>query len=540
MANEYSGDNKPTFISVRFQTADLSFSPRNCLWVKGSSSGICLGNKDSGESSFHQIVLASVFRDTKDIQSPNKILLFVRGNRRPFLVPADIIRFSDFPDAAKNNLISSLRNLMYFFYEKNPEIIFDDNTRIFLDGKTPVDLSKDILVLSTALGKALDWENTYQNQTKINILSKIKTDVVQEVAASTPQTAAIQRGILSDEIKAPERRPQNAGLQIPILDKIKPAEDISHYDGLKSEKQVAENIKRWTDRSALYCAFFLLGGFLFPLLKPSILFQTTVFIWPWNTMGMGNNEVSRAAMATYSMGQNMVLWTLLPLMAGIITLIIRRFRKSPVRFIGLFGAGSVTFLLLIIALIRESEIFGIMFLPPTIAAGVMISLAVASAALIATANRTRKWFDTSKFLRIISGTGGTLLALFVIMPVLASSGEWRSWPMILLYFSIFFYAVMGIISASQGTANRLFLDKISFVSRISLIWLPFAALIAQASSNNPVVAYVIGSGGGAIHIFVSIVKAVLIYYGCVFLMTTGLVEFMAWLIIHREYGKEAK
>ena len=99
---------------------------------------------------------------------------------------------------------------------------------------------------------------------------------------------------------------------------------------------------------------------------------------------------------------------------------------------------------------------------------------------------------------------------------------------------------MGIISASQGTANRLFLDKISLISRISLIWLPFAGLIAQASSNNPVVTYVIGSGGGTIHISVSVVKAVLIYYGSVFLMTIGLVEFLAWLIIHREYGKEAK
>jgi hypothetical protein len=215
-------------------------------------------------------------------------------------------------------------------------------------------------------------------------------------------------------------------MQTQTKDRIKQAEDRFHYNGLKSENQAEEEIKSWTDRNALYSAFFLLGGFLFPILKSSMLFQTAVFIWPWNTIGLGNNEVTRAAMATYSTGQNMVLWTLLPLMAGIITLTTRSFRNSSVRFIGMFGTGVAILLFLTTALIKEAEILGIIFLPTTIAAGVMILLAVASAALIATANRIRKWFDTRKFPRIISGTGGTLLALFIIMPVLAGSGEWLS------------------------------------------------------------------------------------------------------------------
>jgi uncharacterized membrane protein len=287
-----------------------------------------------------------------------------------------------------------------------------------------------------------------------------------------------------------------------------------------------DGIDLWTQQGIKTFAYLLIGGFVLPLFKHSMLFSSSVLVWPWNIMGLGIDEQKAAAMATVSLPEYMLVWGLLPLGVSIGLLIGRQFMPLRSLTAALFLAGIASLTLMLVVFYEEAEILGLMFTPPTAGAGIMVLLAVVAGALVAGANHLRKRFSVAMPIRILLGIGGGIMVVLMALQLFAASSGWAAWSMMALYLLMMGYGVLGLLSAFRPEPEDALLQRISFVARVILWWAPVACLIAQNWLTDPYTDLVTSAGGGFFNIFVSVTKCFLIYYGFSFLMALGFTAYL--------------
>jgi len=289
---------------------------------------------------------------------------------------------------------------------------------------------------------------------------------------------------------------------------------------------IREEIYSWTQQGAKISAWLLLGGFSLPLLKHSVIFNSSALVWPWNILGFGVDAQGAAAMATFSIPGHLAAWGLLPAIVATVILAVRRAVSLRGLAAAMFLAGTVSLALMLVVLYKEAEILGLMFTPPTAGAGIMILLVAVGGAFVAGANHLRKRSCEAKPARALSGIGGGLIILLAALQLFASSGGWAAWSMKVLYLLLIGYGILGLLSASRPEPEDALLQRNSFVARAVLWWAPVACFVAQNWQTDPFTGFVTGGGGGAVNILISVAKCFLIYYSFAFLMALGLTAYL--------------
>ena len=483
----------PRAIACQIGKSELIYTPVPANRITACPDGIHFNRMDAGCTAFSQLALVSVFLAPPDNQL--KILFFIHGRKRPIIGDGPKIAYADFPDVRADSMVGSSRNLIHYLYRVNNALCVDAGTQAFINGAPPQKLTMDPDILATALGK------------EIGKLPPPKTPEKAPGIQGTPSPPPISPVKPVSEKIAPVPAP-------------KPVVTPSPAPTLSTEQKHVQTLDNRVRKMAFLSGVMLIAGFLMPLLKSSVLFNTTAVVWPWQIMGMGmENMTTNAAMATLSSGKHMLVWGLLPLIAGGISLFLSRRASLPHLSMAMVAIGAAMLILLMTVLIDEAEILGLMFVPPTTAAGVMMLIMIVSGMCIAIANYLQKRFDTMAMLKWFTLVGGFFLVVGMGLQLLIAEGGWKGWSMILLYMGMILYGAVALTGAIRGHSNA---SQLSTLLRVILWWAPVACLIAQRWSSNDFVGYVIGGGGGLPHIFSSVVKCFLIYYGSAFLMAAGL------------------
>lgn len=479
----------PRVINGHTGTSELIYSPVPANRITPCPDGIHFNRMDAGCTAFSQLALVSVFLTPPDNQL--KILFFIHGRSRPIIGDGHKIAYADFPDVRADSMVGSSRNLIHYLYMTNNSLCVDPGTLAFLKGAPPQDLAMDPEILATALGKEI---------------GKIPPPM------ASPKAPGIRKTPVSPAKTATEK---SARAPVP-----KPVHRPSPAPMSSPEPDPLQGLTTGVRKMAFLSGLMLIAGFLMPLLKSSVLFNTTVVVWPWQVMGLGiENTTINAAMATLSNGKHMLIWGMLPLVAGGISIFLSR-RSSPSHLsMAIAAIGATMLILLMIVLIDEAEILGLMFIPPTAAAGVMMLIVIVSGMCIAIANHLQKRVDTIPMMKGFTLVGGFLLMVGMGLQLLIADGGWNGWSMNLLYLGMILYGAMALTGAIRGHSTP---SRLSALLRAILWWAPVACLIAHKWSSNDFVGYVVGGGGGLPHIFSSVVKCFLIYYGSAFLLAAGL------------------
>jgi len=148
---------KPSLLGVpRMVRGSIAFQPQPSSRLTGWQNGVNVNRNDVDKILFQQIRLLSAFTDIGQGEDQAQLLLFVEGFKRPFLVDAHQIKYSDFPAVEEETSASSLRKFLEFLFSKNPEIGFDKATWDFVQGDYPQVLESDLLSMATALAREME------------------------------------------------------------------------------------------------------------------------------------------------------------------------------------------------------------------------------------------------------------------------------------------------------------------------------------------------------------------------------------------------
>jgi hypothetical protein len=302
-------------------------------------------------------------------------------------------------------------------------------------------------------------------------------------------------------------------------------------------EQVTKDCEIWLDHSGRWASVLLLLGFAWPLYKTSLLATRSLVIWPWSLLGSPDSPLMAAALATPSGQETFLPWALVALGAGMIAGLLRYVPALSVRVALMTGVGSIALVLLLVVYYREAEILGLAFTPPTRGAGVVLFTFLLSTALVVVSNRLRKVYVTSTALRIMAGIGGLLVGLLLILAVVGGEGPWTAWSMILLYLLLGGQASLSLYSAVTPEVGETVTTTSSRLTRFIIGWSPLAVVIAQVTTSDPYLQYVIEGGGGCLNTLLAVSKGFLMYFGSAYLMTLGLAGIMTILLARRIEGK---
>lgn len=532
----------PTLVEYHLGISDIRCSPLPINRITQGQGGININRVDKQDIPFQDIVLLSVYENT-DVADSN-MLLFLKGFKQPFNCDCFKITYSDFFDVKGNTMQDSIRRFADYLLSNNQHLLFDKNTYAFVQGGKLPEFNGDVVQLTTALSAALTQMDSDSPALKTapestpNITPKPEpaTEAAgQRIVAETqnqPTLAACPKcgqnhtqgqlecshcGVVFAKWHKKKEQEQQAALQ---TNQSNDAPVESDYDWELDE------IDLWTQQRIKSFAYLLIAGFVLPLFKHSMLFGSSVLVWPWNIMGLGIDEKKAVAMATVAFPEHMLAWGLLPLGVAIALLSGRLLMPLGSLTAALFLAGITSLTLMLTVFYEEAEILGLMFTPPTAGAGIMILLVVVAGALVAGSNHLRKRFSAALPIRVLSGLGGGIMVALMGLQLFASSGGWAAWSMMLLYLLMIGYGVLGLLSAFRPEPEDALLQRISFVARVILWWAPVACLIAQNWLTDPYTDLVTSAGGGFLNIFVSVTKCFLIYYGFSFLMALGFTAYL--------------
>ena len=143
--------------------ASIYYSPLTVPFISGNPAGMDFNRRDMEPISCSDIRLISFFVEKQGNTSLRRMLFFVRGFRRPYLVTASKIRYRQFVDEDTMTVFESARRFILFFLARNPDIFVDENTDAFLHGKRPFEVGRPLLDYVTALGKAVDSDGVCQD-----------------------------------------------------------------------------------------------------------------------------------------------------------------------------------------------------------------------------------------------------------------------------------------------------------------------------------------------------------------------------------------
>jgi hypothetical protein len=142
-------------IQPRLGAGTLAYSPLNLASVASAAEGLDLGHQQLGPTPFSSLRLISVFARNQGGQPAYRMLLFLHGHRRPFLIEGHRIHYGEFPLEPSDTVIKRLRDFVQHLCRRHPDVALDAATYEFLTGKPPLSLERDPLVLATALGETL-------------------------------------------------------------------------------------------------------------------------------------------------------------------------------------------------------------------------------------------------------------------------------------------------------------------------------------------------------------------------------------------------
>jgi hypothetical protein len=301
----------------------------------------------------------------------------------------------------------------------------------------------------------------------------------------------------------------------------------------------------WTLRAAKASGVLLLAGFLWPLVKTSLLFgEEVVVVWPWSLWG-GDGAIWAAAAPAEPSGK-WVSWSLLPLFGALAAFGLRRLRAPPRRAAGMFCSGLALLVLLLWPYSEEALIYGVLFLGPQPSLQLFLCGLGAGGALVAVANHLRRSFTVHRLPRVLSGIGGTLTLGLVFAPIadgspvaalLIDGAAWRTaWALEVTLAALIAYAALGLASAFRLVPGEQILFHLGLAPRLLLGWLPLAYLLTREALGGGFATVVLEGGGGALAAFMAVVKSSATHYGAAILVAAGLA---AWLEARLERGYAA-
>jgi hypothetical protein len=286
----------------------------------------------------------------------------------------------------------------------------------------------------------------------------------------------------------------------------------------------------WTRRGLSFAATLILIGSALPLLKHSVLLGSSVWIWPWTLMNPGSTAESAAATATWSTGQNYAAFLWLPIIAGFLAVFLAYSRPLIFRSAGSFLLGGGFLVVMLARLTAENEIYGLSFVPPTAAGGILTTVVVLALAVVATANRLRKRASGVKSLRIASGLAGAFLVLAFSLALLGGQDAWTGWSVRLVCASAIAYGAVAVRAALARHPSPQLLGASSLLIRAIAIAAPVACLIAQLGVDDPFTNMVVAGGGGFANVFFSILRSWAIYSGGALLLAHGLAGWASQIV----------
>lgn len=288
--------------------------------------------------------------------------------------------------------------------------------------------------------------------------------------------------------------------------------EINDLDALMfaTESWVAAGMKRY--------GILLIVGFSLPLLKHSALMGESLILWPWDLLSGPSNLTKAAAMATESAPDNIVLWVLLPLIAGVVIIFLNLTENFRLKCYGSLLIGCLTLALMLTWLYQSAEILGLAFMPPTIAAGILCFINILCLAIIASVNHVKKQIDLGSFWHRSQWISGILLCLTALFYAFGSDRAWATIPMQIGYFLMFIIGANAIRHGFWVIDDETALKVMSLLIRATLVWVFVATLIAQTNVKDPYLYYVVQSGGGWMQVFISSSKVWLTYGVCCFVI----------------------
>jgi hypothetical protein len=145
---------------------------------------------------FSQVLLMAVYEPPSALGGETKLMVFTSGSKRPLALNASSIKYWQFQGISSSSAGLSLRQFIAYVYARTPSVMLDAPTSRYLDGSLPRQLDVDESILSSALGKALAFENLFAEPVAgmaksrpgmEDILSKLKQ-------ASSPEPEKVARG----------------------------------------------------------------------------------------------------------------------------------------------------------------------------------------------------------------------------------------------------------------------------------------------------------------------------------------------------------
>lgn len=146
---------KVKVIEPRLLSPTLAYSPLRANRIGGAPSGLHIQHSEAGEVAFDALRLASVISTVESGQQVYHLILFVSGNRRPYLATANVVHYTDFPIPPSDTMLPRLRAFVAYLIEQNPALGIDRGTYDFLLGKPVRALDRDVTALTTSLGEVL-------------------------------------------------------------------------------------------------------------------------------------------------------------------------------------------------------------------------------------------------------------------------------------------------------------------------------------------------------------------------------------------------
>ena len=201
---------RPKVISLQPVPVKLACSPLPCSRITGWSEGIDLNRKDIQKIYYQDIISVSIFESQKKCS----LLFFIKKNRRSFVCESNLIVYTDFPQVAGTNLVTSLRNFLTFLCSKNEKITIDENTYGFMSGRAQESFGKDIVELATALTTELysnsllshSSETTDELSVKRQTETSVKPSFAEKSVREADKTVAKQTYPLAECPKCGTRR----------------------------------------------------------------------------------------------------------------------------------------------------------------------------------------------------------------------------------------------------------------------------------------------------------------------------------------------
>ena len=137
--------------------SEPDYAPQVIPKISGTSSGLKFSGDEGSEIPFNSVFAITVYNQNDAGDDVDKLMMFIRSKKHPFVCEAPNIRYADFSLNENASPTASFRGFLYFLCRKNPALFIDESTFDFLSGSPPQKLNDaGALKLSTGLGKLIE------------------------------------------------------------------------------------------------------------------------------------------------------------------------------------------------------------------------------------------------------------------------------------------------------------------------------------------------------------------------------------------------